>query len=105
MPEAENDPSSTFVPTITRCQAVKLVTDEPCVYAVYGCGAASTIIMEEHPTRSRKESGADPVALTKHYDEEMNESFTSDEEDYHPVCPEKRRLSTAPLPTRSVPGV
>ncbi len=58
--------------------------------------------MEEHPTapriRSRQEAGADPVALTKRSDEESeeNESFTSDEEDHHPVGPEERRLSTAP---------
>ena len=58
--------------------------------------------MEEHPTatriRSRKEAGADPVALTKRSDEGSaeNESFTSDEEDHHPVDPEERRLFTAP---------
>ncbi len=54
--------------------------------------------------RSRKEAGADPVALTKHSDEESaeNQSFTSDEEDHQPgdrspsVGPEERRLSTAP---------
>ncbi len=97
MLEAENDPSSTFSsqPSLVG-QAVTLdiQVDEPCIYAVSCCGTASTIIMEEHPNvariRSRKEAGADPVALvTKHYDEEIaeNESFTSDEEDYHPVGP------------------
>jgi hypothetical protein len=98
MIEAENNPSSTFSsqPSLVG-QAVTLDTDEPCIYAVYGCGAASTIIMdsEEHPTaasiRSRKEAGADPAALTKHYDQEIteNKSFTSDKEDYHPVGPEE----------------
>jgi hypothetical protein len=58
--------------------------------------------MEEHPTTasiwSRKEVGANPVALTKHYDEKIaqNESFTRYKEDYPPVGPEERRLSTAP---------
>ncbi len=84
---AEIGPSSTFSsqPSLVG-QAVTLdtVTDEPCINAVYGCGAASKIIMEEHPTaariRSRKEAGGGPVALPKHYDEEIaeNETFTSD---------------------------
>jgi hypothetical protein len=107
MLEAENDSSSTFSsqPSLV-CQAVSLDIDEPCIHAVYCCITASTIIMEEHPNaahiRSRKEAGADPVALTKHYDEKIaqNESFTSDEEDYHPVGREERRLSTTVTPDK-----
>jgi hypothetical protein len=69
---AENDPSSTFSSQSSLVgQAVTLDADEPCIYAVYGCGAASIIIMEQHPTaasiRSHKQAGADPVTLTKHY--------------------------------------
>ncbi len=56
-----------------------------------------TIIMEEHPTAasilSRKEAGADPVAPTTHYNEEIaeNESVNSDEEEEnnHPTDPEE----------------
>ncbi len=83
MLEAKNNLSSTFSsqPSLVG-QAETLDIDEPCIYALYCCGAASTIIMEEHPTGthiwSRKEAGADPVALTKHCNEEIteNKSFT-----------------------------
>jgi hypothetical protein len=93
-----------FHPSLIR-QEETLHNDDPWIYAVYCCDAASTIItMEENHTaasiRSRKEAGADPVALrlTKHCYEEIakNESFTSDEEDSHPACPQERLLSVDP---------
>ncbi len=73
MLEAENDHSSTVTvssqPSFVG-QAETLDIDEPMYYVVYCCGAASTIIMQEHPStisiRSRKEARADPLALTKH---------------------------------------
>jgi hypothetical protein len=107
MLEAENEHSSTISSQQSLAsQAETLDIDEPCINAVYSCGAVSTIIMEVHPVAasiwSCKEAGADPVAPAKHYDEEITEkeSFI-----LATILPAQRNNVSPPPLTRYAPGL